>query len=151
MAEQIISKRCCTCNEIKPLSEFYKNRAVKDGYQRSCKLCFKKHQRVYSQSEKGRRAHRQASFRYNRSKKGQLANKQRSKQFKVENPQIIKARKAISYAVKSNKLPRPDSLQCHYCQAQAKQYHHHKGYVSKHRKDVIPVCDYCHHNLILYH
>jgi hypothetical protein len=32
-------KQCCTCNEAKSYSEFYKNRTNKDGYEYYCKLC----------------------------------------------------------------------------------------------------------------
>ena len=32
-------KQCCTCNETKPYSEFYKNKTNKDGYEYYCKPC----------------------------------------------------------------------------------------------------------------
>lgn len=32
-------KQCCTCNETKPYSEFYKNKTNKDGYEYYCKSC----------------------------------------------------------------------------------------------------------------
>lgn len=52
MAEQIISKRCSKCKEIKPISEFCKNKNHKDGHSSSCKTCKKD----YRQSEKGKAA-----------------------------------------------------------------------------------------------
>src|SRR5512137_2845818 len=33
------TKVCSTCGEDKPLSEFNKNKARKDGYQQRCKAC----------------------------------------------------------------------------------------------------------------
>jgi formate-dependent nitrite reductase cytochrome c552 subunit len=39
MAEQIISKRCSKCKEIKPISEFYKNPKTKDKRSYCCKKC----------------------------------------------------------------------------------------------------------------
>ena len=35
----IISKMCTNCNQIKPLTEFNKNKLTSDGLQFSCKLC----------------------------------------------------------------------------------------------------------------
>ena len=32
-------KSCCTCKEIKPITEFYKNRSNKDGLRPDCKKC----------------------------------------------------------------------------------------------------------------
>lgn len=32
-------KQCCKCKELKPLSEFYKNRSTRDGLARWCKEC----------------------------------------------------------------------------------------------------------------
>ena len=32
-------KQCCTCNETKSYSEFYRNKSNKDGYEYYCKLC----------------------------------------------------------------------------------------------------------------
>lgn len=33
------TKTCCYCNEVKPLSDFNKNKRMKDGYQSRCKMC----------------------------------------------------------------------------------------------------------------
>ena len=37
--EEIAMKRCYRCKEIKPITEFYKNRAKKDGIATPCKSC----------------------------------------------------------------------------------------------------------------
>jgi hypothetical protein len=36
---EISEKRCPKCREVKPLSEFWKNRSMRDGLQNYCKLC----------------------------------------------------------------------------------------------------------------
>jgi len=36
----MITKQCKKCGEIKPLSEFYKNKNYNDGYSTKCKKCF---------------------------------------------------------------------------------------------------------------
>lgn len=38
----MIGKQCSSCGKIKPLSEFYKNKAQKDGYSNQCKECSNK-------------------------------------------------------------------------------------------------------------
>jgi hypothetical protein len=41
MANQTKTKSCNHCNQIKPISEFYKKSASKDGLQPKCKICVK--------------------------------------------------------------------------------------------------------------
>ncbi len=45
-------KKCCKCNELKPITEFSKNRSTKDGLQRECKSCRKSVQREHYQLNK---------------------------------------------------------------------------------------------------
>lgn len=42
---EVTEKRCPTCGETKPASEFYKNRGTRDGLQGYCKPCHGAHQR----------------------------------------------------------------------------------------------------------
>jgi hypothetical protein len=41
---QTVTKSCCVCKTVKPLSEFGKNRREKDGLNYECKDCFNKRQ-----------------------------------------------------------------------------------------------------------
>lgn len=41
-------KRCPRCNELKPVSEFGKNRAARDGLQGYCKTCYAEYMRKYN-------------------------------------------------------------------------------------------------------
>ena len=171
MSDTIQTKRCTKCKQIKPISEFYKDAAHKDGFRNYCKTC----NRRYNQTEKGKarkrcyeqtEKYRAAKKRYTQTEKGKASQKRyvQSEKFKanqkryrqnkkgkasyrkayLRNPEKFKARKAVTNAIRAGRLPRPDSLQCHYCPAQAEEYHHHKGYAQKHRLDVIPVCIKCH-------
>jgi len=174
-------KTCSKCKETKPLSEFYKNRSTKDGLQAYCKICQSKYQakyqKMYSQTERGRTAHKRAMARYLKTDKGAILTKARSRQYiqtehgrttrkrysqskKGKSIQKIaqkhyrmghlerrKAVEAIRYAIITGKLCRPDSLQCCYCPKQAKEYHHHKGYAPEHWLYVQPVCRDCHINI----
>jgi hypothetical protein len=40
-------KQCTRCKELKPLTDFYKNRSKKDGYDCCCKECAKIKQKLY--------------------------------------------------------------------------------------------------------
>lgn len=49
-------KTCCTCQQPKPLEEFYANCKAKDGKQSSCKECHKAHSRDQNLNHKARKA-----------------------------------------------------------------------------------------------
>lgn len=55
-----------------------------------------------------------------------------------------RAQAAVTYAVRSGKLPRPSGLPCDGCGGGAVLYHHHKGYAPAHQLDVVPLCAGCH-------
>lgn len=130
------TKQCSKCKQFKSISEFHRNRSTKDGHQNQCKICFKYH----LITEKSRAYRR----RYRKSEKGKFVNLKSMKRFYTRHPERRKAGNAINNAIQVGKLPRPDSLQCYYCPAQAQEYHHHLGYEPKRWLDVIPVCRKCH-------
>lgn len=153
MANEIIIKICRVCKETKSLSEFYKEPKCKDGHLKKCKKCYlkqtKKYERTekgkavhknYRQTEKGKEVFRKAIFRHHRTEKFKAT----QKRYITRYPERCKARDAVNYAVQAGNLPRPNTLQCHYCDVQAEQYHHHLGYESKHYLDVVPICQKCH-------
>ena len=47
------SKNCNKCNELKPLSEFNKQKANKDGLRSECKCCQKTHRDKYKHTREG--------------------------------------------------------------------------------------------------
>lgn len=47
MIIQIPNKKCCVCNEIKILDDFYKNKRSSDGFNYCCKKCFLKRFKKY--------------------------------------------------------------------------------------------------------
>lgn len=98
-------------------------------------------QKRYATSSKGKNA----AKRYQQSKKGKVNLFRSKKRHFTAHPERFKARDAVNIAVKSGRLPRPDTLQCSYCSEQAEQYHHHKGYDPEHWLDVIPTCCQCHY------
>ena len=162
MSENIQTKRCSHCKQIKPISEFNKNHSQKDGYSHRCKICHHKSCKKYDQGEKGRTTRKQyfqsdkgkaklkrywqsekgkiVLQRYQQSKKGKL----NQKYYKAYHPERVKAVKAVNNAIRDGKLPQPDTLPCHYCPKLAQQYHHWHGYAPEHWLDVVPVCVKCH-------
>ena len=107
----------------------------------------------YAQSEEGKIAHRKAFKKYARTEKGKAARKRyaqsekgkvNQKRFYVHHPNQIKAKKAVYYSIKIGRLPRPDTLFCHYCNHPAEHYHHWQGYEPEHWLDVVPACVECH-------
>ena len=47
-----MEKYCNTCNKVKPIKEFYKRKASKDGYQGRCKECDYKKIKAYTNTPK---------------------------------------------------------------------------------------------------
>jgi len=166
MAAEIISKRCCTCKRSKHISEFYKNRREKDGFQSQCKTCIKQSHQKYRKSKKGKCAQKhycqsvkgKANFkryqqsakgkatqkRYNQSEKGKANNKASQQRYGIRHPQRCKAQVAVNHAVNDGILPHVNTLVCHYCPKPAQQYHHWHGYSREHWLDVVPACIPCH-------
>ena len=152
MSEATITKRCCTCKEVKSVSEFSKYRSRADGLQAQCKECasvyMKTYNKTYHQSEKWQVATEQyeksdkgkaAREHYRQSGKRRTTEKNRHKQ----NPENRKARTAVRYAVVTGRLSPANIFKC-LCGKQAIEYHHHKGYARKHWFNVIPICRSCH-------
>ena len=52
--EKLTEKQCTKCGEVKPISEFYRRTASKDGYQPYCKSCLKRNRRKHVGNERER-------------------------------------------------------------------------------------------------
>lgn len=130
------TKQCPKCKHFKKFSEFYKYKRGKNGLQSYCKTCTQQ----YNQSERAKAADKK----YAQSEKGKVARLKSVLRYHIGHPEQRKAVHAVNNAIATGKLPRPDTLQCHYCDAQAEQYHHWHGYAPEHWLDVIPVCSECH-------
>ena len=157
MATEIISKRCPQCKQIKPLSEFNKDRSRKDGLQAYCKSCLKAYQQSekgravfrkgvakYQQTPKGKAVMRKAAVKYQQTPKGKVRMRRATAKFNDRNPNYPKAKSAVNHAVAAGRLPRVTTRLCRYCQKPAQQYHHWHGYEPEHWLDVVPACLNCH-------
>lgn len=146
-------KTCTSCNQVKVLLEFYKDKRNNDGRTSECKVCRGIRSTTYAQTERGRCVHRKSNSKYARSFKGKLNQKCKretlkykatQKRYRLRHPDRDKAKNAVYRAIKRNLLPRADTCQCTYCPSQAAQHHHYNGYKKQHWLDVEPVCKKCH-------
>jgi len=140
MAKTIQTKRCSKCKHFKKLSEFHKDLNKRDGYRPNCKICNLKRHGIYHKTEQGKATIKK----YRQSPEGKVALATGIKRYYSRHPEVRNAHTAVNNAITVGKLPRVDTLQCHYCPAQAEQYHHYKGYEPEHWLDVVPVCIKCH-------
>ena len=151
-----MDKRCCTCKEIKPITEFQLHKREKDGHQRRCKTCRAKHAEKHREEiSKSHKEYYQKNkikfleyFRiYNKSERGKATKKRVSEKLQKEQPEKYKARYAVTNAVILKKLPKASSQKCVMCGNQALEWHHHNGYSEEHKLDVVAVCFSCHRSI----
>ncbi len=156
MSKLIVTKQCGTCKEIKPISEFRKNRC-------RCKSCDAAYAARYAQTEQGKKARKRGYQKWQRSEKGKRVAARHNKRWsstkrgkdlnrksaktryhknKKINPQMVKARYIISNAVQAKKLKRSSEYSCVICNSkQARGYHH----VDYNRPFLVfPMCRLCH-------
>ena len=75
-------KKCTVCKEVKPLDEFNRKSAAKDGLQSACREC--SHARFKAYYDKDREAHRKAVK--ERNKKVTTTNRQKLYEYLSEHP-----------------------------------------------------------------
>ncbi len=150
MPETIITKRCSSCKQFKPISKFYKRTGYKYNHRSVCIICWSKYTKKYKQTEKGKIACRKGNLRYKKTEKGKITEKRyrqnekgkaARKRYRLRHSEQRRAGSAIHIIVRNGKLPRPDTLKCSYCPTQAKEYHHPDYSKPLY---VLPVCIKCH-------
>ena len=155
MAEQSITKRCCTCKQFKPTTDFYKCKSRKDGYRPECSVCAKLKAKRFRDSEKGqnyilkyRRLEktRKNQREYNKTTHGRTICRKAHKKYYDKNIEKIRAKNAVANEVRSGRIPKANTLLCSICKIEAEEYHH-PNYEKEHWLNVIPVCKICHNNI----
>ena len=153
MAETIQTKQCSVCKQIKPLDEFYKKSAAKDGHRSQCKECCqeyaKKHytsggreygNRYYA-SERGHERCKVAWERYSTSERGKKTHRKNNNIYYQKHPNEIRARRVIGHAIHNGKLSHVSKYLCRTCDNQAQEYHH-PDYSKP--LEIVPLCRKCH-------
>jgi len=153
MSENIITKQCSRCKKVKPISEFRKWRKtckscenmlrVQYGNTEKGKEISRKSSKKFRQSEKGKITIRKSCKKYSLTENGKIHSRNRVKRYNTSHPERLKAHNATGCAIRAERLPRPSTLKCLYCPAQAQEYHH-PSYEPEHWLDVEPVCEKCH-------
>lgn len=164
-------KKCTKCDQVKPLSEYHKDKRSSDGHYSHCKDCHYKLTHAYEQTDRGKDvvsksrkewyeerggkevarersatpAYRETRRLYRQTEDGKEAQKRKDAKRNKRYPEKVAAKNAVSNAVKKGFLPSANTLICASChQDQAVEYHHHLSYAEEHWLDVIPLCKMCH-------
>lgn len=175
MAEQVITKKCCHCKQIKPLTEFCKNKSREDFHQNYCKICSSKYNKKYASTEKARntklRYESTDGYKYSRAKsekkyylkhidekkiyQKKYAQTERGKEVLRRNtiknrtlfPEKRTAGIVVNNEIVTGRISRASAYHCRYCWNPAEHYHHHRGYAPEHWLDIQPICCQCHVNI----
>jgi hypothetical protein len=130
-------KECSSCHSLLPRDEFSKGKNS-DGLRSACRACCSESQRKYYYLNGGKEM-KDAYYILHRE---ELLPKLRMNGGDTHyNPEKQPARIAVSRAVSSGKINRPN--ECEICHKQVKtEAHHHNGY--NNRLDVMWLCPQCH-------
>lgn len=124
---------CTKCKQEKPVEDFYKDRASKDGWQSYCKVCkqaykqtdkSKKAQRRYDQSDK----RKEAKHHYRQTEQGKKATNKAVRKYRKKHPLTAIAHYKLNNSIRDGKLIRDP---CEVCGSTDRIHGHHDDY-SKH-------------------
>jgi hypothetical protein len=119
-----MNKKCGTCKEFYPISNFTKNISKSTGYNSQCREC----RRIYF-------------IEYRKTEKNKILQSRLQKNYKLRYPEKAKAHElARKYKYKLLKLT------CEQCRGTKGELHMHHGDYTKPLK-VITLCEPCHYRL----
>ena len=130
------TKKCFKCGEVKPLRAFYRHPMMGDGRLNKCKECTKmdvaenysKNREYYAEYERERfqrKSRKKACIKYQRERRQRF-------------PEKEKARRMVSYYIRTGKLKKQPCEKCESTESQA----HHDDYSKP--LDVRWLCRKCH-------
>lgn len=133
-----MEKQCKRCEKALPTTEFYRHKAMADGFLSFCKACVKNRVNSYRQDNlEDCREYDRERYRSNESRRQQLRDLSHGERF---DPVKKKAWSAIGNAIRDGRLERPDT--CSSCGITCKPEAHHEDYSSPF--DVCWLCRSCH-------
>ena len=126
------TKKCFKCGKVKPLSNFYRQKNMKDGHLNKCIECTKidsnKHRAdnlEYCLEYDKKRAnlpHRvEARKAYNKTNNGKESHNKATKKYRNKNPKAYKAHNLVAYHLKAKNIKQ---LPCSVCGEKDTEAHH---------------------------
>lgn len=131
-------KECFKCHEVKPLSEFYKHKQMKDGRLNKCKDCSKKdvssnyrnnidHYKEYEKSRANLPHRVKAREDYAKTDEGIKRGNEAKNNWTRRNPIKRMASTIVGNAVRGGKIHKPSN--CESCNSEPSRLHgHHDDY-----------------------
>lgn len=113
-----MDKKCFKCNQVKPLTEFYKHPAMSDGHLNKCKTCTKKD---VANNIQDRREYYAAYDKARAKTPERVAwRRQKLREQRAKNPLANSARQAVAVALRKGKLQRQP---CHCGETKVEAHH----------------------------
>lgn len=131
-------KTCFKCGVEQPLDEFYRHPEMADGHLNKCKACTKHDAHKHRRDPR----FREKVLAYDRAR-GNRQTQAQSNAYRQQRPLVARAHDAVSRALRSGKLERPEN--CSHCSVKCKPHGHHEDYTKP--LDVVWLCVECHRNL----
>lgn len=151
-------KECFKCNEVLPLTEFYKHSKMKDGRLNKCKDCAKRDTKenrktkedYYKEYDRNRPNHRERAVRYNERVRARYRTDQEFREkilrsgsdWASRNKEKIAATTKVGNSIRDGKISKPDK--CTGCGSTEGVEGHHWSYLVEHNLDVAWLCSTCH-------
>ena len=145
-----MEKNCFKCGELKPLTDFYKHKAMSDGYLNKCKICAKRDSntnrqnniercREYDRNRPNKAERYQKIKEYQQTEKGKEVRRKSTQKYQQDRLKK-QAHTDLSNAVKYGKIIKPNN--CQNCGVTCKPHGHHDDYSKS--LDVRWLCVKCH-------
>ncbi|RPI52563.1 MAG: hypothetical protein EHM49_00460 [Deltaproteobacteria bacterium] len=147
------TKKCFKCGEVKPISEFYVHKQMKDGHLGKCKECTKKYVHDYREQnldkvraydrERATLPHRvEARKKYAQTPEGKEICNNAKRKWTKKNPLKKLASQMVDNAIRDGRLQRQP---CERCGSTVRVHGHHDDYYKP--LEVRWLCPKCHREL----
>ncbi len=133
-------RKCCRCGQAKPLVDFRRDSRDPLGRQRRCRECASAYERLYRQTEHGRKACGRAQKKYRRRPEIRAKFQFDGLMYAKLHRKANSASTRVSYAVAAGKLIRPPT--CSKCGKSCVADGHHENYARP--LSVTWLCRACH-------
>ncbi len=147
-----MEKKCFKCGEVKPLSEYYKHKAMLDGHLNKCKVCAKNDAlkrraeniekiREYDRNRPNKEQRAKDVAEYHKTEKGKEVKRKAVKKYRQDKLKYT-AKNILNAAIRDLKIYKPST--CSHCGVDCNPHGHHDDYSKA--LDVRWLCVKCHTN-----